>query len=177
MFAEEPPSSSDPTKRSCRTSSSARTRQRFPRSNRPAEYRQAREVASLFSSWMPQSGHLDAHLRISRFHSRPRPSSEPGRTALLRPLPRPCADPLSAAGLGGDQTDCGGGAEAEHRRSAGACRRCARCRPWLRSSGRTDGASAAAPWSCRASTSRSPHSTCRSWIRLSTTHRSRILTP
>jgi hypothetical protein len=48
-----------------------------PRSNQAAEYRQAGEVTPMFSSWMPESGHLDADLRVPRFDCSSRPAGDP----------------------------------------------------------------------------------------------------
>ena len=56
---------------------------RFPRSNPPAEYRQAGEVAPMFSSRVPESSHLNTDLRLPRFHGGSRAAGKPGRTALL----------------------------------------------------------------------------------------------
>ena len=107
---------------SCRALPGAAGRRaiQVPRSNQPAEYRQAGEVTPMFSSWMPESGHLDIDLRLPRFHGGPRPTGKPSRAALLRPLPVACAEPFGAARLGSDQTRGRSGAEAEHRRPAGS---------------------------------------------------------
>jgi hypothetical protein len=147
---ESLPSSLARRRRTCPLAHSSRTaprqpcadtavlRSTFPRSERPAEYRQAGEVTAMLSSWMPTSSHLDADLRLPRFHGRPRPAGKPGRTTLLRPLPVARAKSVSAARVGSDQNRCRGGAEAEHRRLAGSCRCGTRCRPFVRSSDRTD---------------------------------------
>ena len=81
-----------------------RTRRSVPRSQCAAGYRQAGEVTAMFASWMPESGHLDAHLRLPRFHRGPRPARQPGGTALLRPLSVACPEPFGATWLGSDQT-------------------------------------------------------------------------
>ena len=54
-----------------------------PRSNQAAEYRQAGEVAPMFSSRVPESSHLNTDLRLPRFHGGSRAAGKPGRTALL----------------------------------------------------------------------------------------------
>ena len=82
---------------------SNQTRQRFPRSNPPPEYRQAGEDAPLFTSRVPAFGSLDPDVRLSRLHRSPGSLGEPGRTALLRPVPAARAVALGTARVGNDQ--------------------------------------------------------------------------
>src|SRR4029453_9082139 len=89
----------------------SRTRQRFPRSNPPSEYRRAGEDAPRYPRRVPASGPLDPDIRLSRLHCGPGSVGEPGGTALLRPVPAARADALGSTWLGDDQARGGGATE------------------------------------------------------------------